>query len=143
MSHYLRNTVLIGYCDYHPVKNHPRWGAVTCPKCQISNLKLSPSDNYRPGTIFWPCPKVVIISDKHCTVYSANLNRLALSHCANQSRIHHAPPSNAFALSTPSIKLDQLLLLLSMSLSSNFPSLNLGHRKRTLNCAGIYSANRI
>ena len=22
--------------------------------------------NYRPVTIFWPCPEVVIISDKHC-----------------------------------------------------------------------------
>ena len=39
---------------------------MTCPKCQISTLELSPCDNYRPGTIFWPCPEVVIISDNYC-----------------------------------------------------------------------------
>ena len=41
---------------------------MTIPKCPFSTQELSPCDNYRPATIFWPCPKVVIISDKHCTV---------------------------------------------------------------------------
>ena len=28
----------------------------------------SGAPNYRPVTIFWPCPEVVIISDKYCTI---------------------------------------------------------------------------
>ena len=30
-------------------------------------LELPPYDNYRPETIFWPCPEVVTISDNYCT----------------------------------------------------------------------------
>ena len=32
----------------------------------FSTQELTPCDNYRPVTIFWPCPEVVTISDKHC-----------------------------------------------------------------------------
>ena len=31
-----------------------------------SQTPLSPCDNYRPVTIFEPCPEVVIISDIYC-----------------------------------------------------------------------------
>ena len=36
-------------------------------KCPFSSQELSPYDNYRPVTIFCPCPEVVTISDKHCS----------------------------------------------------------------------------
>ena len=39
---------------------------MTSLKCQISTLELSPGDNYRPVTMFWPFPEVVTISDEHC-----------------------------------------------------------------------------
>ena len=38
------------------------------PIFHFNTLELSPFDNYRPVTIFWPCPEVVTISDKHCNV---------------------------------------------------------------------------
>ena len=53
-------------------QNRPKQGPVTCPKCQISTQELSPCDNYRPVTIFWPCPEVDIISDKHRTAEGEN-----------------------------------------------------------------------
>ena len=31
---------------------------------------VSPCENYQPVTIFWPCPEVVIKSDKHCSCKS-------------------------------------------------------------------------
>ena len=56
------NTVLIGYYDYHPVTKLPKIWYVTIPKCPFSTQELSPCDNY------WPCPEVVTISYKHCSV---------------------------------------------------------------------------
>ena len=41
---------------------------MTIPKCPFRNQELSPCDNYGPVTIFWPCPEVVIISDKYCNI---------------------------------------------------------------------------
>ena len=32
----------------------------------MSTVELLTCDTYRPVTIFWPCPEVVIISDKYC-----------------------------------------------------------------------------
>ena len=49
-------------------QNRPKLGLVTIPKCPFSTQEWSPCDNYRPVTIFWPCPEVVTISDKHCNV---------------------------------------------------------------------------
>ena len=40
---------------------------MTVPKFQFITLELSPCNNYWPVTIFWLCPEVVTISDKHCT----------------------------------------------------------------------------
>ena len=54
---------------------------MTSPKCQISTLELSTCDNYLPVTIFWPCPEVVIISDKHCT------DKLLLQHSVKHPQI--------------------------------------------------------
>ena len=39
---------------------------MTVPKFHFITLESSPCDNYQPVTTFWPCPEVVIISDKHC-----------------------------------------------------------------------------
>ena len=55
------------FCD-KITQNRVLWLFFKCPKCQINTLEFSPSDNYRPATIFWPCPEVVIISDKYCNV---------------------------------------------------------------------------
>ena len=44
----------------------------------FSTQELSPFDNYRPVTIFWPCPEVIIISDKHC-------NDVLIIHQSNDS----------------------------------------------------------
>ena len=50
-----------------PTQNRVLWLFFKCPRCQINTLELSPCDNYRHVTIVWPCPEVVIISDKYCT----------------------------------------------------------------------------
>ena len=39
---------------------------MTVPKFHFIALELLLCDNYRPVTIFWPCPEVVTISDNHC-----------------------------------------------------------------------------
>ena len=54
-------------------QNHPKSGAMTVPKFHFINQELSPCDNYRPVTTFWPCPEVVTISDKHCTNRSEDM----------------------------------------------------------------------
>ena len=33
----------------------------------VHSVEWSPCDNYRPVTIFWPCPEVVTISDNYCS----------------------------------------------------------------------------
>ena len=62
--------MLIGYYEYHPVykiaQNRVLWLFFKCPKFHFVTPELSPCDNYRPVTIFWPCPDVVIISNKYC-----------------------------------------------------------------------------
>ena len=64
------DTVLIGYCDLSPcdkiAQNRVLWLFFKCPKYPFSTQELSPCDSYRPVTIFWPCPEVVIISDNYC-----------------------------------------------------------------------------
>ena len=57
---------------------------MTIPKCPFSAQELSPCDNYRPVTIFWPCPEVVTISDKYCTCFFKYLYILPQS--AHESR---------------------------------------------------------
>ena len=47
-------------------QNRVLWLLYKCPKFHFSTLELLTCDNYWPVTIFWPCPKVVIISDKYC-----------------------------------------------------------------------------
>ena len=47
-------------------QNCPKSSLMTVPKLHFITLELSPCDNYRSVTIFWPCPEVVIISDNHC-----------------------------------------------------------------------------
>ena len=46
---------------------------MTRPKCYFSTLELSPCDNYKPVTTFWPCPEVFAISDKHF-MYTARVS---------------------------------------------------------------------
>ena len=47
-------------------QNRVLWLLYKYPKFHFSTLELLTCDNYWPVTIFWPCPKVVIISDKYC-----------------------------------------------------------------------------
>ena len=65
------NTVLIGYCDDHPVTKSPKMWCCdyfsNVPNVPlVSTLELLPCDNYRPVTIFWPFPEEVTTSDRHC-----------------------------------------------------------------------------
>ena len=48
-------------------QNWVQWLFLKCPKFHFISLELSSCDNYRPVTIFWPCPEVVAISDNYCT----------------------------------------------------------------------------
>ena len=61
--------MLIRYYDYHPVTKSPKIGSC---------------DNYRPETIFWPCPEVVIISDKYCITLPVTNGG---SHCATATNV--------------------------------------------------------
>ena len=63
--HYSAYRILL-LIDYHPAQNCPKLGPMTVPKFHFIILELSPCDNYRSVTIFWLCPEVVAISDKHC-----------------------------------------------------------------------------
>ena len=49
-------------------QNCPKSGHVTISKRPFSTQELSTCDSYRPVTICWPYPEVVIISDKHCSM---------------------------------------------------------------------------
>ena len=48
---------------------------MTIPKCPFSTQELPPCENYRPVTIFCPCPEVVTISDKHCSSETRHISR--------------------------------------------------------------------
>ena len=72
-------------------QNRVLWLFFICPKCPFSTLELSPCDNYRPVPIFWPCPEVVIISDKHCTVLSCSRIRLSISNISWSTLFNFLP----------------------------------------------------
>ena len=55
---------------------------MTSPKFQISALELSSCGIYRPVTIFWPCPEVVIISDKHCIRFKEEQSQFSIGQTA-------------------------------------------------------------
>ena len=78
---------------------------MTSPKCQISTLELSPCDNYRPATIFLPCPEVVIISDKHwssllnCTKPLTSEGKLLID--KQEDKLYCSLPLSRFSLRSP------------------------------------------
>ena len=57
-------------------QNRVLWLFFKCPKCPFSSQELSSCDNYRPMTIFWPCPEVVTISDNYCVSISVSSSYL-------------------------------------------------------------------
>ena len=71
-------------------QNRPKSGTMTVPKFHFITLELLPYDNYRPVTIFGPCPEVVTISNNYCSA------------ALNQSQPNQSPPCNKLLPSSPS-----------------------------------------
>ena len=42
------------------------WSQIISSSSHTPKMVISPYDNYRPVTIFEPCPVVVILSDNYC-----------------------------------------------------------------------------
>ena len=76
-------------------QNRVLWLFFKCPKCPFSTQELSPCDNYRPVTIFWPCPEVVTISDKDCTALKPLFDRKRWNHCLGQAGYAQPGPQAA------------------------------------------------
>ena len=56
------------------------WCQIISSSSQTPKMDILPSDNYRPVTIFKPCPEVVIISDNYCNANRGGIITLVMLH---------------------------------------------------------------